>query len=86
MNTETLRNLVTSFENDQACLETTAGIEVNPARRVWAEQRAAMIGIIVGRIRGEIMSRETPDARPVGAAQRFESCLEHTLEEYLDVR
>ena len=85
MKTETLRNLVASFESDQAYLETVARFEANPARQAWAGQRAGMVAMIVGQSRGEIMSRDTPDARPSGAAQQFESYLERVLEDYFDM-
>lgn len=84
MDTETLRNQVTSFESDQVHLQIAAECEANPARRTWAEQRVGMLGMIVGQIRAEIRSRDTSDARPLGATQRFENHLERVLEDYLD--
>lgn len=82
MQTDTLRHLVTSFENDQAYLEITAKFQADPTAQARLEQRAGMLGMIAGQIRGEIRSRETPDSRPAGDAQRFEGYLEQVLQDY----
>ena len=82
MDLAALCNLLDSLIGEQSHLQTTALLTEDPSRQAEFERQARTVSTIISDIRGEVLSRELPGARSIGAAQEFETHLHRVLEAY----
>lgn len=85
MKTRTLRDLTTTFENEERYLEASALLESDPERQIWFRQHADRITMIAAAIRSEISARSSAGERAPDEAQRFDDYLHRVLADYLDL-
>lgn len=82
MDLPSLYHLRDRLADEKYYLELSSLMADDPARQQELDQWSGRIGTLLAEVRGEVMSREAPGARPTGTNDKFDTYLRSTLDMY----